>query len=261
MSMEVTDLAYRYGERSALRGVTFSIRAGEALFVLGPNGAGKSTLFRCVLGLLRGFSGRIRLDGRDLGNYPPALLARKLAYIPQSHESQFGYTALDIVLMGAAPRLGVFALPGKEQAARAEDALRLLGVGRLRDREFGSLSGGERQLVLIARAVAQDADMFVMDEPAANLDYGNQNRVMREIRRLAESGYAVLVSSHNPDHAFLYADRALALKEGRALGCGAPGQLLTEELLELLYGFPVRLRDVPCGDTAVRVCLPAVGGK
>jgi iron complex transport system ATP-binding protein len=171
---------------------------------LGPNGVGKSTLFKCILSLLRSYSGDILLDGVSTRSLTERQIARSIAYIPQAHGPVFPYSVLDVVLMGAAGSHRFFALPRSEDEQYALAQLEALGIADMADRDYSLLSGGERQLVLIARALAQRAQILVMDEPTANLDYGNQVRVMEHITNLSRRGYGVLLSTHNPEHAFFW---------------------------------------------------------
>ena len=181
MSLCVNNLSFSYGPRQVLRNVSFQAQRGEVLSVLGPNGAGKSTLFRCMLGLLTPTSGGTQIDGRDVAHMGASQLSRAIAYIPQSHNPVFNFSVLDMVLMGTTAQLGRFSAPGATQRAQAEEALAQLGIAHLRDRGYCRISGGERQLVLIARAMAQQARILVMDEPSASLDFGNRLRVMETV--------------------------------------------------------------------------------
>ena len=236
MSLSVENLSFSYGRTAVLRDVTFTAEKGELLSVLGPNGVGKTTLFRCVLGTLTPASGRVTVDGCDLTALPPRERARRIAYIPQIHPATFGYTVLDTVLMGAARQLNAFQQPGAAQLRQAEEALEQVGAAHLRERSFTHLSGGEQQLVLIARALAQHAEVLMMDEPTSALDYGNQLRILQMVRRLAVQGYTVILSTHNPQHALTFATTLLALHGGTAAAWGRPAQVLTPELMETLYG-------------------------
>ncbi len=240
MKLRVEHLHFGYGARAVLRDVSFAADTGELLFVLGPNGAGKSTLFRCILGLLGGYRGRILVGDAEIGRLSPREIAHRVAYIPQNHAPTFNYSVRDMVLMGTTHELSATASPGKKQRERAEAALQRLGIEALSERGFSQLSGGEQQLVLVARAIAQQADTLVMDEPTANLDYGNQFRVLEQVRELARQGYAILLSTHNPQHALLYSDRILALGDGRVEADGAPEATLTEALIHKLYGVNAR---------------------
>lgn len=167
---------------------------------------------------------------------PPRERARRIAYIPQIHPPTFGYTVLDTVLMGAARQLNAFQQPGAAQIRQADEALEQVGAAHLRERNFAHLSGGEQQLVLIARALAQKAEVLMMDEPTSALDYGNQLRILQMVRRLAAQGYTVILSTHNPQHALTFATTLLALHGGTAAALGPPAQVLTPELMETLYG-------------------------
>lgn len=256
MSIEVKDLSFRYREHQVLKQISFRAEDGELLCILGPNGVGKSTLFRCILGLLDHYEGEILADGESLRRMPPARLAKKIAYIPQSHYPTFNHTVFNTVLMGATPRVGLLSTPKKEEEERAEQALVRLGIQHLKNRGYGQISGGERQLVLIARAMLQQAKTLLMDEPTANLDYGNQVRVMEAVRGLAQEGYAVILSTHNPDHAMIYGDRALTLMEGQVLRIGKPGEILTEDLLQQLYGIPVSVREMDFQGRRIHICIP-----
>lgn len=255
MSLQVNHLSFSYGDRQVLRDVSFEAGYGQFLSVLGPNGVGKSTLFRCMLGLLQPGAGEVTVDGTPVRRLSAAQLARKIAYIPQSHNPVFQYSVFDMVLMGTTAQLGVFSSPGKAQIAQAEQALARLGIEHLRGRSYGAISGGERQLTLIARAMAQQAKILVMDEPSASLDYGNRIRVMQTVRDLTRDGYAVIQSTHDPDQAYLYSDRILALHGGEVLAWGEPRDILCGHLISRLYGVDVAVCSLR-GDT-VRVCIPS----
>ncbi len=259
MTLEVKDLYFSYGGPPVLDGVSFSAGAGELIAVLGPNGVGKSTLFRCMLGFLTRYRGEIRCDGDEVRSLGARALARRIAYIPQSAAPVFDYTVEEFVVMGAAASMGLLAQPKAAQMAEARETLDALGIGGLARRGYAHLSGGERQLVLLARALVQKAGILIMDEPTANLDYGNQLRVMDTIRGLADKGYTVLLSTHNPDHALQYAARALVLHRGRVLADGAPDRVLTPEVMKTIYGVEVELRRVDTAAGPVTVCLP--GGR
>ncbi len=235
--IEARRLCFSYGNQAVLRDVSFRHASG-VLCVLGPNGVGKSTLFRCLLGLSRGYTGEVWIEGRDVKTCPPKELAGICAYVPQSQSPPSGYTVLEMVLMGAGR--GLFP-PGRAQRQTAMAALTRMGMDPLATRDYRKISGGERQLALIARALAQGARVMVMDEPTANLDYGNQIRVLDEIRRLAEEGFAIVLSTHHPEQALRYADRVLALHDGVAVAQGAPEDVLDAALIERLYGAKVRM--------------------
>ena len=253
--MQVKDLRFSYGEREVLKGISFETREGEFLSVLGPNGVGKSTLFRCMLGLAEPSGGSVLVNGDEIRNLTPARLARRMAYIPQSHHPLFNFSVLDMVLMGTTSQLGRFAAPGKTQEKMALAALERMGILHLKDRGCSDISGGERQLVLIARAIAQQAKILVMDEPSANLDFGNKLRVMKTVKGLTRDGYTIIQSTHDPEQAYLYSDRILALHGGRVLSWGTPREVMTRELISRLYGVDVEVCRIH--DDRIRVCVPA----
>ena len=260
MSIEVKNLRFRYGARPVIGDVSFTAEKGELLAVLGPNGVGKSTLFRCLLGFLKPVSGEILVDGKELGAYSRRELAKKLAYIPQSHTPAFDHTVLDSVLMGMTAQLGVFEQPGQAQREKALQMLRALGIEKLADRGCMKISGGERQLMLLARALVQDASMLIMDEPTANLDYGNSCRVMERVKKLGQNGYTIIFSTHDPNQAFSYATKVLALKDGGVMAVGAPEAVLTEDVLSRLYGIPVARCEMETVFGRKTICMPVPGG-
>lgn len=259
MRIEAKSVEFAYKGNAVLRGLSFSAGSGDVMAVLGPNGVGKSTLFRCLLGLLHPQKGEILIDGKDMRGMSSAEIARLVAYIPQSAYPTFNYTVLDTVLMGAANRLGSFQSPGSVENQKALEILDSLGIAHLGHRGCGQISGGERQLALLARALAQDARILVMDEPTANLDYGNSWRVMERITSLADEGYTAIFSTHDPNQAFMHANQAFVMKDGQALTAGPPGVALCEELLTQLYNVNVTVCKVPYNDGETCVSLPGVG--
>lgn len=252
--LRAQDLAFGFPGRTVGREVSFSLAAGEVMCVLGPNGGGKTTLFRTLLGLLAPHGGRVSLEGRALETLSRREIARRVGYVPQGQAGTFAYTVLEAVLMGRTAHLGAFAAPGERDRRVAQDALQTLGIGHLAERPVTQVSGGERQLSLIARALAQEPRVLVMDEPTASLDFGNQVRVLQSIASLAASGMGVLFATHDPDHAFLAAHRALLLAEGRVIALGAPAEVIRPETLERLYHVKVSVVPVGAGHT----CLPAL---
>lgn len=254
MTLEISKLAFGYGGRTVGAGVSLSLATGEVLALLGPNGAGKTTLFKTILGLLPVMAGDINLDGKLLSAWPRRERARRIAYVPQAHAALFPFTALDVVLMGRAPHLAPFSSPGARDRAIAMEALAGLGMAHLSGRAYTEISGGERQMALIARALAQEPSILVMDEPTANLDYGNQMRVLSHIRALATRGLSIVLSTHNPDHAFLVADRVALLHSSRLVAVGPPADILTPDALKRLYDIDVVIGSID-GSTA-RLCAP-----
>lgn len=254
MTLTLNTLAFGYRGREIGHDVDLSLQGGEVLALLGPNGAGKTTLFKTMLGLLPVKAGEVLLDGRPLSAWTRRERALRIAYVPQAHAAPFPFTVRDMVLMGRAAHLSAFALPGARDKAIADAALENLGIALLADKSVTEISGGERQLALIARALAQEARIIVMDEPTASLDYGNQMRLLTEIRRLAVGGLAIVLSTHNPDHALQVADRIALLKDGVLAALGSPRETLTPAALKALYGIDVVIGRVPGSDALV--CAP-----
>ncbi len=253
-TLEVRNVSFSYGEHQVLKDVSFEVETGKLVSVLGPNGVGKSTLFRCMLGLLKTYTGSITVDGKDTRNMGARELAHHVAYVPQSHYTAFNYTVLDMVLMGTSSRTSPFSPPRGKEIAAAMAALERMGMAEFAHRDYTHISGGERQMVLIARALAQNAKVLMMDEPTANLDYGNQMRVMEQVRKLTEEGYTILQSTHNPDQAYLFSHQILAIQNGQIIANGAPNEVLDADLIRDLYGIDVNVESFR--DDKFRVCVP-----
>lgn len=254
MSISVKNLSFAYGSHEVLRDLSFDIANGMLVNILGPNGVGKSTLFRCILGLNSSYSGSVEVNGKDMRKLSIKERAREISYIPQSHASVYDYEVLDVVLMATGSDLKMLSNPGCSQRKRAYEALERIGIEKFAHRLYTQLSGGEQQLVLVARALAQNANTIVMDEPTSALDYGNTVRVLSCIRQLAHEGLSIIQSTHNPDHAFLFSDKTLVLKDGRINAYGSPYDVITSELISDLYNVDVEVNSL-YGDK-VRVCVP-----
>jgi iron complex transport system ATP-binding protein len=240
-------VAFGFPSREVGRDVDFTLGRGESLAILGANGAGKSTLLRTLLGVLAPRAGAVEIDGVPVATFSVAERAARIAYVPQQHVPAYAFTVLETVLMGRAAHLGVFARPGRADRDIAREALAMLRIEPLAARPITELSGGERQLAMIARALAQRAPILILDEPTANLDFGHRSRVLRELDRLRSSGLSIVFATHEPDHALAHADRALLLADGRPLALDSPLRALTPANLERLYATPVRLVQVENG--------------
>ena len=251
MSLTVRDLSFSYGKQPVFHNVSFDANNGQLLAILGPNGVGKTTLFKCILGHERKYTGNIETDGTDLSALTPRQLSHRIASIPQTHALPFRYSAFETVLMGTSHMISPLSVPGMEQKKLAKEAMERLNIGDLENRPFDQLSGGEQQLVYIARALAQQAKILLMDEPTSSLDYGNQLRVLDTVRELTGNGYTVLLSTHNPQHALWYGDEALALYNGRMLAFGKPCEVISEDLIETLYGRKASLVKTSSGPVLV----------
>ncbi|WP_395710165.1 ABC transporter ATP-binding protein [Reyranella sp.] len=240
-------LAIGYDRRTVARGIDVSVGAGEVLCLLGPNGSGKTTLFKTLLGLLPALAGAVTLDGQSLHGFTRRELARRIAYVPQAQIMEFAYTVLDLVLMGRTAHLGPFAAPGVRDHERAMAALADLGIADLAHADANRISGGQRQLCLIARAIAQDAALLVMDEPTASLDLGNRLLVLERVRTLSARGLGIVFSTHDPDQARELATKVAVIAEGRLAAQGTPQDTLTGPILSSIYGVPVMVERTESG--------------
>jgi iron complex transport system ATP-binding protein len=254
--LEAKSLSFGFPGHIVGRDVSFSLGRGEVMCVLGPNGGGKTTLFRTLLGLLPARAGSIAIGGEPLNGLSRGDIARRVGYVPQEHAASFAFTVKEFVLMGRTAHFGTLSVPGRRDREIAAQALKALGIAGLAERPITEISGGERQLALLARALAQEPNALVLDEPTAGLDFGNQVRVLQKMSALAASGISILFSTHDPDHAFLASHRALLLGEGRVLEIGAPAEVIRPDTLERLYHVKVSVLRVGAGHT----CLPEING-
>ena len=251
--LRVEGVSFGYTEKPVLREVSLCVLPGEIVTLLGPNGSGKSTLLKCMLGLLRPGKGAVYLDGKDVASIGPKALAREIAYVPQIHRNSFPYRVMDVVLMGRIPHKAFFFKYSPQDFTIAEGVMGKLSIGHLADRPYTEISGGERQLTLIGRALAQGARTFIMDEPSTGLDYGNQLRLLEQIVLLSREGYTFIKSTHAPEHALWIADRVIMLKDGAVLADGSPGEVINSGNLYELYRTKVRIVTV---EGSSRVCVP-----
>ena len=236
MPLRAHALSIGYAGKVVGRDFELELRDGEVLALLGPNGCGKTTLLKTLLGLIPDKGGSVTLNGKPLAAHSLGERARLVAYVPQSHASPFAYSVEDLVLMGRTAHAGLFARPSAHDREVTRAAIERLGIAHLAAQPVTQISGGERQLALIARALAQQPRIVLLDEPTASLDFGNQGLVMREIRQLAADGLAVLFTTHDPNHALRFADRALLMRDGGTLASGAVAEVIAKERLEALYG-------------------------
>ncbi len=255
LSVERVTFSYD-GTRTILREVSLPIRPGELVVLLGPNGAGKSTLLNCIAGLLSPASGRVVLGEEEVRRIPPNRFARQVAYVPQTLTSVYAFQVRDYIAMGRAPHLGLFRRPGREDLERVDRAMEDLGIAHLARKPCTQLSGGERQMVSVCRAVVQEPRLILFDEPTSALDFGNQARTISLIKRLSLRGYAVLMTTHNPDHAVMLDGTVGVLdREGR-LRTGSAEEIVTEELLSRVYRIPVVISHVERAGR--KACLTAL---
>ncbi len=248
-------LSFSYGSHAVLKNVSFEVEAGEFLSILGSNGVGKSTLFRCILGLLPGYEGEVYLGGKNIRTLSVREMAGLAAYIPQHTSSVYNFSVEDIVLMGATAALSPFRSPGKKEKERAVQAMEKVGIAGLKDRCFHHLSGGEKQLAVLARALVQDARILMLDEPTASLDFANQLHVLTVVRELSREGYTIVQTTHDPEHAYAFSDRILTLKDGEVFRAGRPEEVIVPDVISELYGMDVEISSLY--EDKVRVCTPS----
>jgi iron complex transport system ATP-binding protein len=243
MTFEQVRYGYRRGA-AVLDGVNLTVRTGSLTSILGPNGVGKTTLLFLALGWLRPWAGEVRLLGRPLTQLSRRTLGQSMALVPQSEHVPFEYSVLEYVLLGRAAHLPVLGMPGTADVAAARDALAMIGLAEFFDRSMLALSGGERQLVLVARALVQQPHLLLLDEPTAHLDLGNQYRLAQILRQLHQNGTTILMTTHDPDFALALSDEMILMGREGVLEAGPTQTVATEENLMRVYGVPVRIRLV-----------------
>lgn len=245
--IEIKNASFGYTEQAIFEKINVKINEGEILCVIGPNGCGKTTLLDCILGIKKLRNGKIWMSGKDINTFKAHEIAKQIAYVPQSHEKTFPYTVLEIVLMGRAAHLNVFSTPTKEDVKIAEDCLEIVGLADLRHRPYTKLSGGEGQLVMIARALVQKAPVVIMDEPTAHLDFKNEMIVLETIVSLVKNtGLSVIMATHFPNHAFYFENNNLhtniALMNNRNFAHeGTPSVVMNEENIKSLYNIDAKV--------------------
>ena len=258
MIFEMRDVACGYEKNNPiLEHITFELNSGDICCILGPNGVGKTTLFRTVLSLQPALAGQLLLDGQDITKWTPKRRARSLAYVAQAHTPVFPYKVKDIALMGRLGQVSRFAEPSKKDLQIAEQAMEDMGIRHLRDKLYTDISGGERQILMIAKALAQEPEILILDEPTANLDYGNMARVIDCIRKLAKKGICVIMTTHLPDQAFMCNSKTLLITRNHPVIFGDCAEVITEKNLQRAYNTPVQIIEViDRNGEPLRVCRP-----
>ncbi len=255
--IKVENVHFSYGSHQVLKGLSFEMRRGEYMCILGANGCGKTTLLKTMLAFLKPQQGSITLYGQKVHGMDERQLAQKAAYIPQSHTPPFPFLVKDVVLLGRTPHLSRTCRPTAKDARIAQEAMDRLGIGEYANKRYTELSGGQRQMVIIARALTQQPDLLIMDEPTASLDFGNQYLVLEQMLSLAREGMSVLMVTHNPDHALYCADRIIAMQDGRIISLGESRAVVSEATMEDIYHMTIKVRDVALGPEAdATVCIP-----
>jgi len=247
-AIEIEKIDYHYSRTAVLKQVSLTVSPGEFFIIVGPNGSGKTTLLKILAGIFQAKTGQVTVMGAPIQTYGKRAFARIAAYVPQAVDESIPFTVLQTALLGRTPHLGVLGIERQPDRKIAVDALAFTGVDHLAHRRIEQLSGGERQRVQIARAVCQEPDIMLLDEPTASLDPAHQIRIMDLMDNLRTSrGMAVVMVSHDLNIAAMYADRILILKEGAAVHCGTPGAVLVPDILEETYGCRMRVDESPAG--------------
>jgi len=249
MKLVVKDLAFSYdGENALWEDVNFEVKPGEIFSIMGANGCGKSTLIRCLIGFLKPFRGTVQLQEDDGSCYDPLKqpkeFTKRIGYVPQMQNTAYSFSVRDYVVMGRAPHLGLFQKPGAKDYALTDNILKEMHIYHIKDRSFNTLSGGQQRQAVIARAIVQEPELVILDEPANHLDYGNQYRVVEMIQRLAERGIAVILTTHAPDHV-LHFNKTVGVMMQQSFTVGQAEQIVTEELLKQLYQMHVHILGLP----------------
>ncbi|WP_225749142.1 ABC transporter ATP-binding protein [Paraeggerthella sp. Marseille-Q4926] len=251
--IDIDNLRFSYGRgRPVIDGLSLTYESPDVLCILGSNGAGKSTLLQCVVGALEPAGGTVRIDGRPVGSYAPRDLARRMAYIPQAHAPTFEYPVVDVVAMGRTSAIGRFSSPGAADEAAALEKLDFLGIAHLSAEPYTRISGGERQLVMIASALAQEPEALVLDEPTAHLDFGNQHRFLKLVEQLRAQGMGVIMTTHFPDHALSLGGSTAIMDGGVVSHAGPAHEVVTSASMRALYGIEASIESVG----GRRVCIP-----
>ncbi|OOM76153.1 ABC transporter ATP-binding protein [Clostridium sp. BL-8] len=259
MKLEVKNAFCGYGTNIIVKDISVSISSGEILCLLGANGVGKTTFFKSILGFLKLQGGEILLDGENISDWTRNKLARTIGYVPQAHTPPFPFKVFDVVLMGRSPHMSMFSSPSQQDIDIAEKAIDSLKISYLKDKIYTEISGGERQMVLIARALTQQPKILIMDEPTSNLDFGNQIRVLERINELSKNGLAVIMTSHFPNHAFLCSTKVALIQRNSEFTVGNVDEVVTEEKLKKAYGINVKI--ITTSDlkgAKIKTCVPMI---
>lgn len=260
--LKVQGLSFYYHRgKEVLKDISFQLERHDILCLLGPNGTGKTTMLRCLLSLNKIKNGTIEIDGIDFTKASVRERAEMVAYVPQATAMAFSYESFEVVLMGRIAHLPTGGKPTAKDKAIADDVMERLGITHLIYKDFNRMSGGEKQMILVARALVQQSRILVMDEPTANLDYSNQVKILQVIKDLAEEGYAILMASHFPNHAFLACNKVALMRDGVIMAQGNPEDIVTTENLTRLYQTPVCVTEAELNFTrsVTKVCVPVMG--
>lgn len=244
--LKVDNLNYGYPktDEKILENISFILEEGTLCGLFGPNGCGKSTLFKCCLNLLKPRQGRIHINGKSIKRLKTKEMAKLAAYVPQEHKPPFPYLVREVVLMGRTPHLkGFFGISSRDRE-KAEHALDLLEISHLSEKNYNTLSGGQRQMVLMARAIAQEARIMFLDEPTSALDFSNQIKIWKIMRKISGSGITIFACSHDPNHVAWFCDKVVVVKDKRVFSSGRPGDVISQQTLDSIYKDTCRVKQV-----------------
>ncbi len=260
MKLEIEHLVCGYRKKTILPDVSFTVESGDFICILGVNGTGKTTLFKTLLGLLPSKGGTVKVDGEDATKWSVKKRAKYFGYIPQFHTPPFPYTALQVVTMGRTGHMSSISSPKDEDVEVALDAMKALNIEYLKDSVYTEISGGERQMVLVARAITQNPKFILMDEPTSNLDFGNQTRVLNEVIKLTEKGIAVIMTTHSPNHVFIDKSKVLMIRDKSGhYSFGRGSDIITESSLTDIYKVPVAIIQEERESNLIKSCVPLMG--
>jgi iron complex transport system ATP-binding protein len=257
VKLTVNNAAFRYYDTKVdvFKGISFTLSDGDNLCILGPNGCGKTTLLKCIANLLTLSAGDIIVDNHNVTQMKRHEIARNIGYIPQLHTPTFPYTVLDAVLMGRTAYIGMMSTPSEEDIEISREALRQLNIYHLHDRPYTNISGGERQMVMFARVLAQKSSILLLDEPTSHLDFGNQTRFLGILKEITKNGLPSIMTSHFPDHVFQVGNKVAVMNQGQFLAFGTPDEVVTEENLYNIYGIKVKVLQLD-SDINRKICVP-----
>jgi iron complex transport system ATP-binding protein len=261
VNIELQNLSCGYGAKTVVKNIDLTLTPGEIFCLLGPNGIGKTTLFKTILGFLPALEGSIRIAGKDMTRLSRQELARYIAYVPQFHIPPFAFRVLDVIVMGRNVHINTFGRPGPKDYTIALEIMERLGISYLQDRLYTELSGGERQMTLIARALAQEPVFLMMDEPTSNLDFGNQAIVLDQILSLAGKNLGIIMTTHYPEQVLLLETRVALLMKNGNMFTGHARNVLTAANLEQAYGIPVVVMELDYQGKVLPVCQPVLAGR
>ncbi len=255
MKLEVKNATFSYKKGHPIfKDISFTLKQGEIFCLLGPNGAGKSTLLNCLGNLFDLEAGTISFDGKEISSMSRVEIAKRIGYIPQFHNPVFPYLVFDFVLMGRTPYIGVFSSPKEADLTLTKKAIEAVGISHLSQKHYNEISGGERQLVMFAKVLAQEPDIILLDEPTSHLDFANQMKILSLVENLAKSGFSIIMTSHFPDNAFLISTKVGLLKGQSFIDMGPANQTITEENMKRAFGMDVKIVFIEQANRSI--CIP-----